>query len=80
MPFLPPGDLSDPGIEPASPALADRFFTTEPPRWILLLFNCQRLPQVSCIAGGFFTAEPPGKPNVTFTWSIILEIAWWALS
>ena len=28
--FLPPGDLSDPGIEPTSPALAGRFFTTEP--------------------------------------------------
>ena len=25
-----PGDLPDPGIEPESPALADRFFTTEP--------------------------------------------------
>ena len=24
-------DLPDPGIEPASPALAGRFFTTEPP-------------------------------------------------
>ena len=24
----PPGDLPDPGIEPASPALAGRFFTT----------------------------------------------------
>ena len=28
MPFLPPGDLSDPGIKPKSPALAGRFFTT----------------------------------------------------
>ena len=27
----PPGGLPDPGIEPASPALAGRFFTTEPP-------------------------------------------------
>ena len=30
----PPGDLPDPGIEamsPASPALADKVFTTEPP-------------------------------------------------
>ena len=26
-----PGDLPDPGIEPVSPALADRFFTTESP-------------------------------------------------
>ena len=25
------GDLPDPGIEPASPVLADRFFTTAPP-------------------------------------------------
>ena len=28
MPFLPPGDLSDPGIKPKSPALAGRFSTT----------------------------------------------------
>ena len=32
LPFSPPGDLPDPGIEPASPALADGFFTTEPPK------------------------------------------------
>ena len=34
LPFTPPGDLPDPGIElvsPASPALAGRFFTLEPP-------------------------------------------------
>ena len=30
MPFPPPGDLPDPGIEPLSPALADVFFTSEP--------------------------------------------------
>jgi len=29
--FLSPGDLPNPGIEPASPALAGGFFTTEPP-------------------------------------------------
>jgi len=29
--FPSPGDISDPGIEPASPALAGRFFTTVPP-------------------------------------------------
>ena len=27
VPFPPPGDLPDPGIKPASPTLADRFFT-----------------------------------------------------
>ena len=34
LPFPPPGDLPDPGIEPVSPVspvLAGRFFTTEPP-------------------------------------------------
>ena len=31
LPFPPPGDLPDPGTEPASPALAGGFFTTEPP-------------------------------------------------
>ena len=31
LPYLSPGDLSDPGIEPASHALAGRFFTAEPP-------------------------------------------------
>ena len=31
LPFPPPGDLPDPGIEPISPALAGGLFTTEPP-------------------------------------------------
>ena len=31
LPFPSPGDLPDPGIEPASPALTHGFFTTEPP-------------------------------------------------
>ena len=31
LPFPSPGDLPNPGTELASPALAGRFFTTEPP-------------------------------------------------
>ena len=31
LPFPPPGDLPDLGIEPASPALAGRYFTPETP-------------------------------------------------
>ena len=31
LPFPPPGELPDPGIEPVSPASAASFFTTEPP-------------------------------------------------
>ena len=36
LPCPSPGDLPDPGIEPMSPALAVRFFTTEPPGKLLL--------------------------------------------
>ena len=39
LPFPSPGNLPDPGVEPAPPALA----------------------------GGFFIAEPPGKPNGIFS-------------
>ena len=31
LPFPPPGDLPNPGIEPVSPALEGGFFSTEPP-------------------------------------------------
>ena len=31
LPFPPPGDLPDTGIEPVSPALVSRFLTTVPP-------------------------------------------------
>ena len=31
LPFPSPGDLPDPGIEPASPTMAGEFLTTEPP-------------------------------------------------
>jgi len=31
LPFPSPGDFPDPGIEPMSPALAGKFFTTQPP-------------------------------------------------
>ena len=39
LPFLSPGDLPDPGIEPMSLALADGVFTTEPPgKFFLYLY------------------------------------------
>ena len=31
LPSTSPGDLPDPGVKPASPALAGRFFTSAPP-------------------------------------------------
>ena len=38
LPFPSPGTLPDPGIEPASPALASRLFVTEPDKMWLLCY------------------------------------------
>ena len=40
LPFPSPGNLPDPGTEPMSPALADRFFTAEPPVKPSVPFTC----------------------------------------
>jgi len=50
LPFLLPGDLPNPGIEPLSPALV----------------------------GGFFTAEPSGKPKEAWCllWAMLLRTPW----
>ena len=37
LPFLSPEDLPDPGIEPVSLALADGFFTIEPPGKLIFI-------------------------------------------
>ena len=39
LPIPSPGDLPRPGIEPASPALAGRFFTTESPRKPIMVYD-----------------------------------------
>ena len=52
LPFLPPGDLPHPGIKPASPALADGFFTTEPPR--------KHEVPITCMSFGLHPWEPWG--------------------
>ena len=36
LPAPSPGHLSHPGIKPTSPAMAGRFFTTEPPRKMII--------------------------------------------
>ena len=52
LPFLSAGDLPDPGIKPVSPALAGRFFTTEPPgkplaliKVLMTLYSCRQCAQ-----------------------------------
>ena len=48
LPFPPPGVLPDPGIELESPALAGRFFTTEPPGKPACFLCCCSVPK-SCL-------------------------------
>ena len=48
LPFPSPEDLLDPGIEPASPALAGRFFTTEPPEKPLGTCNWATFQERTC--------------------------------
>ena len=40
LPFPPPGDLSDPGIQPGSPALEVDALTSEPPGEALYVAVC----------------------------------------
>ena len=46
LPFPPPRDLPNPGIEPASlvsPALAGRFFTAEPPGKPIIVYEASNI-------------------------------------
>ena len=54
LPFPSPGNLPDPGIKPVSSALANKFFTTEPPgkpRVFQILVYLMILLSNSCIKG-----------------------------
>ena len=47
--FPSPGDLPDPVIEPMSPILAGRFFTTEPPGKPSLIYKAIFMPVPHCL-------------------------------
>ena len=63
MPFLPAKDLPYPGIEPASPALADEFFTIAPPVKLLPLVLKVKILSPKSPASGAAVGEkgPPGR-------------------
>jgi len=63
------GDLPNPGSEPASPALAGRFFTTEPPGKLLIITTLQTTPKLSNLK--------QQTPTHSFCWSEIwVQISW----
>ena len=51
LPFPSPGDLLGPGIERGSPALAGRFFTTEPPAKSIKAYEGSSTSQYKCFLG-----------------------------
>ena len=61
--LLQPRGLSPPGSS------VHRIFQARILEWVAISFTSDSSPHrdqthVSCIAGGFFTTEPPGKPNL----------------
>ena len=66
LPFPPPGDLPNPGIEPVSPALAGRFFTAELPdnlpRDIKTVCSCCLVAQLCLTLCNPVDCHPPGSP------------------
>ena len=79
LPFPPSGDPHDQGIEPKSPTLAGRLFTTEPPRKpiysirslsILLVELSSIFPCNKCI---FFSFLLPVSKNSRKTYDLILK-------
>ena len=79
LPFSPPGDLPDPGIEPmspASPALAGRFFTTEPLGKPMTKWNQKKTPALSlypphgmtqgpCLVCGYRLVQRGSRPRAS---------------
>ena len=49
LPFSSPEDHSDPEVEPTSPTLAGRFFTTEPPGKTSEMKHVYFISYISCI-------------------------------
>ena len=66
LPFPPPGDLPDSGTEPASPALAGRFFTAELVGSMLLLLLLSRFSRVRLCATPQ-TAAHQAPPSLGFS-------------
>ena len=60
LPFPPPGDLPDPGVEPESPTLAVEFFATVPPGKLRVLISS---PQVSVFASRWHSWILPVRPR-----------------
>ena len=75
LPFPPPGDLTNPGIKPVSPALTDRFFILAPPwkptfnmKWMKVTQSCPTLYKpIDYIVHGILQARKLQRVAVPFS-------------
>ena len=75
LPFLLPGDLVNPEVEPMSPVLADGFFTTEPLGKVsfllrLLIPSHHGVHRMTSPKPNYFPKAPPPK---TFILELVLQ-------
>ena len=73
LPFLSPGDLPDPGIEPESLALESGFFTIGPPEMLFPIPYSLEHPE--CRAGAMRPCEGPlAEPGLVQEFSLCLSM------
>ena len=79
LPFLSPGELLDPGIEPPFPALAGGFYSTEPPAKSNRKFSnvLSRLFYAGCGRGSKCTLRTFLWHNINFWLKAILDPVEW---
>ena len=79
LPCLPPGDLPDPGIEPASASLAGRFFTTEPPgkpfvKYLLKAFKINpTVTKIATIHSSYLSKQVPSPVKTSSLRLLVYE-------
>ena len=79
IPF--PGDLSDPGIESASPALAGTFFTTEPPGKPSAIINYHKRSSLNNTNWSFYSlvSEKSSTSHSRLKWVLAELYSTWRL-
>ena len=78
LPFPSPGDLCNPGVEPASPELAGRLFTTEPPGRSISLcsLTCDRRFWKKVICTDFFIYWYSKKSETPLSLNVKVPVQW----
>ena len=80
LPFPSPGALPHPGIEPRSPALAGRFFTTKPPGKAQLFWKLKKKKKLQVLKSSF---RSPCKTRISMDGtqaSVYSKLPGWLLS